>query len=622
GQPEATRRAADVLPAAKARLSRPRRPIASLLFVGPTGVGKTELAKAFAEFLFGHRDRLTRFDMSEFADRVGWLRLIGSGPGSEGLLTSRLREQPFSVVLLDEFEKAHPAFFDLLLQILGDARLTDSAGRLADFRNAVVILTSNLGAQTFHRGVVGFDGADQAIRTAGAHFVEAVRSGLRPELYNRIDHVIPFLPLSRSAMLAIARREIELALGRDGFRHMRVELAPGVTEQLALAGYDARLGARPLKRALERQLLEPLARARCARPESVRLRARVGPGAEALAVEVEVEPQRPGRPALEYRNWDDLVGEARELRLSVRALGRCTALLELQNEAFAAEKLQERLLAGGPGRSRPETKRRQAPGSDERLRRLGRIRQLVTRASCLTASASSLEETVLAELYGPRTGVDLGAAGREAAWAECERLRAELGDVMRELLVMRTARANAIVLAIYGEHPGCLFTLAQLYHDVGGLCGFDRRVVALRPPVPGSAGADHLSGQVLASPDRELAGGLQGPVVGILLAFGGLHAKLLFAPEAGSHIFTSPDRNKERRCLVEALDKELGEIEIPAVMARRGQIPDAPRRRAYDRSARSMEDELLHVSSPLDAQELHRLLRDGMLREAVDLLDR
>src|SRR4029079_3920881 len=179
-----------LLATVKAGLTRPRKPIASLLFIGPTGVGKTEMAKTLAEFLFGSRQRLTRFDMSEFGDSVSVQRLVGGVFGSEGLLTARIREQPFSVVLLDEFEKGHLQMLDLLLQVLGEGRLTDAAGRLADFSNAVVILTSNLGADSYQQGAFGFLGesaSDEAAQRdrAREHFGRAVQEHVRPELFNR-----------------------------------------------------------------------------------------------------------------------------------------------------------------------------------------------------------------------------------------------------------------------------------------------------------------------------------------------------------------------------------------------------------------------------------------------------
>src|SRR5262249_30690931 len=161
GQPEAVDLVVDLLATVKAGLTRPHKPIASLLFIGPTGVRKTEMAKALADFLFGDPGRLTRLDMSEYADPAAVQRLIGGGFGAEGVLTSRIREQPFAVVLLDEFEKAHPLLFDLLLQVLGEGRLTDAAGRLADFCNAMVILTSNLGAESFQQGAFGFPGTGE-----------------------------------------------------------------------------------------------------------------------------------------------------------------------------------------------------------------------------------------------------------------------------------------------------------------------------------------------------------------------------------------------------------------------------------------------------------------------------
>ncbi len=258
GQVEAVDRMTDLVALMKAGLSDVDRPMGSFLFVGPTGVGKTEMSKALAEFLFGRRDRLVRFDMSEFNRPDSVHRFIGDR-GEEGQLIAHIRRQPFCVLLLDEIEKAHPAVFDVLLQVLGEARLTDQAGRTADFRNAVVLLTSNLGVDTFRRGA-GF-GAPSA-RDFREHFLAEAERFFRPEFFNRIDHIVPFMPLEADAIDAITGRETAKFLVREGItqRDLHVELADGVHGWLAARGVDPRYGARPLKRLIERRLAAPLAR--------------------------------------------------------------------------------------------------------------------------------------------------------------------------------------------------------------------------------------------------------------------------------------------------------------------------------------------------------------------------
>lgn len=258
GQPEALEAMADVVAIAKARLNDPSRPLGSLLFLGPTGVGKTQSAKALAKYLFGDAGRLLRFDMNEFVTAQAAARLAGVFDRPEGLLTSEVRRQPFSVILLDEIEKAHPDVFDLLLQVLGEGRLTDGLGRTADFTNTVIILTSNLGTrQAAER--VGFDrdGAAEA-----AAYVKAVEDFFRPEFFNRLDRIVPFHRLGRQELARIAEMTLHEVLAREGLvrRRCALQIAPEAMEWVIECGYHPVLGARAMKRAVEQELVQPLSR--------------------------------------------------------------------------------------------------------------------------------------------------------------------------------------------------------------------------------------------------------------------------------------------------------------------------------------------------------------------------
>jgi ATP-dependent Clp protease ATP-binding subunit ClpB len=246
---------------ARSGLQDPNRPIGSFIFLGPTGVGKTETARALAEFLFDDEQAMVRLDMSEYMEKHTVSRLIGAPPGyvgydEGGQLTEAIRRRPYAVILFDEIEKAHHDVFNVLLQILDDGRLTDGQGRTVDFRNTVVIMTSNLGSAEIQR-LAGRPGADmQPIREAA---LESLRAEFRPEFLNRVDEVVVFRPLSRADI----GRIVEIQLGRLRKlleeRQLTLELSDPARDAIADAGYDPVYGARPLKRALQRMIQDPLA---------------------------------------------------------------------------------------------------------------------------------------------------------------------------------------------------------------------------------------------------------------------------------------------------------------------------------------------------------------------------
>ena len=261
GQPEAVDCLVERVAMIKAGLTDPTRPQGVFLFVGPTGTGKTEIAKTLAEFLFGSHERMLRLDMSELQTYESQARILGDADETSDstALVNLIRKQPFSVVLLDEFEKAHPAIWDLFLQVFDDGRLTDKRGNTADFRHCVVIMTSNLGATLPHGAGIGFS-QEQAQFAAGA-VERAVGRAFRREFVNRIDRVVVFRPLGRAVMRDLLRKELNDVLRRRGLRTRQwaVEWDESAIEFLLEQGFTADLGARPLKRAVERYLLSPLA---------------------------------------------------------------------------------------------------------------------------------------------------------------------------------------------------------------------------------------------------------------------------------------------------------------------------------------------------------------------------
>ena len=250
---------ADAIRRSRAGLSDPNRPYGSFLFLGPTGVGKTELSKALAEFLFDAQESMVRIDMSEYMEKHSVARLIGAPPGYVGYeegghLTEAVRRRPYAVILMDEVEKAHSDVFNILLQVLDDGRLTDGHGRTVDFRNTIIIMTSNLGSDHIQE-LAGEENYAQM----KAQVMEVVGHHFRPEFINRVDDIVVFHPLAQEQLLDIARIQVRFLQSRLAARDLGFEVTEAALAKLSEAGFDPVYGARPLKRTIQVQLENPLA---------------------------------------------------------------------------------------------------------------------------------------------------------------------------------------------------------------------------------------------------------------------------------------------------------------------------------------------------------------------------
>ena len=265
GQNEAVRLVSNAILRNRAGLSDPNRPIGSFIFLGPTGVGKTELVRALAEYLFDSDKAMIRVDMSEYMEKHAVSRMVGSPPGyvgydEGGQLTEQVRRRPYSVVLFDEIEKAHPEVFNILLQILDDGRLTDGQGRTVDFKNTVIVMTSNIGTGFVDKNRIGFSvlGKDKATEDTRKRLMDALRSQFRPEFLNRVDDIIVFNSLTREHLSQIVDIQLQNVSKLLKDRKVKLEISAAAKDAIISEGYDPQYGARPMKRAIQRLISDPL----------------------------------------------------------------------------------------------------------------------------------------------------------------------------------------------------------------------------------------------------------------------------------------------------------------------------------------------------------------------------
>ncbi|MES2889806.1 MAG: AAA family ATPase [Pseudomonadota bacterium] len=466
GQPEVIDVLLGVLASVKTGLARTGQPIASLLLIGPTGVGKTETAKALAEFMFGDARRMIRLDMSEYADPGATLRLLGDlGGGEEGTLLGAVRRQPFSVVLLDELEKADASFFDLLLQVLGEGRLTSGNGLTANFCGTIVLMTSNLGAQALQQSPMGLVTRQDDPRR---HFEQAVQAALRPELFNRIDHMVPFAPLSGAQRVPIFEREIGLVRRREGLleRALTLQLDPTTAAHLAALPADARYGARDMQRVLRRELLLPLAHAVAPYPGVQPLAVHLAPAAmqgagAALSVRTEVLPRVPDGVPLRMA---EATAQARRLWHRV---ANGPLYVHLLNELFRLGHERQR-------HDKQRVKKTGMPHWDEtaaaaRQRALAALRESF---EAQRGEILALEDLALQALMGERS-----EAPALAPWEE------RFAALKREVFHTMRPQSGVCTVGVYGP-PAVQATLLAAWSGLAALAGFtvQVQVVWLRDP--------------------------------------------------------------------------------------------------------------------------------------------
>ncbi len=538
GQQEAVAALVAHLALVKTALSRTGKPLFAMLFIGPTGVGKTELAKVLAEFLFGDPERMIRFDMSEYASPYSVQRLAGDGSGKEGLLTAKIREQPFSVLLLDELEKAHPLFFDLMLQVLGEGRLTDSGGRVADFSNSAIVMTSNLGAHLFQKGKPGF-GDKGPDRGSLAQVEDEVRKFFRPELVNRIDRIVPFYPLETGTLVAIAQRMIEDIRQRDGirFRNIDLEFEPDAVKYLAEAQYDPRYGARPLRRRIEREVLAPLSeKLNTAAPEKA-LTAKIAATDGDLsvsAVQSGVKKRSPSPFDLAAaRSANRMIESIAELRRRMQKTLRCRKVRIFQGDLFRYRKLSQE------ADKRSKKGRFLTPRHENALARLPRMEDAARKMEDAWNAVKNEEDEIMRLFYAGAFEEKSRIAARADALAEAWK------DVLMGLYALDFHPPNRLCMAFYGESRSELFLLCNAFRDIFEKAGCEAVAYKMTRSEKEKSGKKN---ELLEEPELFFREPEKAPpFAGILFEISGSNAHPAFIAENGLHRFQFNARKTDCR---------------------------------------------------------------------------
>ncbi len=599
GQPEAVRKVTDVLAIVKSRLGRSGKPLASMLFIGPTGVGKTEMSKALAEFLFGDKGRLVRFDMSEYADATGAERLIGGTAEGEGLLTGKLREQPFSVVLLDEFEKAHPKTYDLLLQVFGEGRLSDVRGRVADFRNALIIMTSNLGAESYRQSKPGFSvNWDESSRSR-EHFTGAVRGFLRPEMFNRIDSIVSFSPLDKETVLRIAERELSLVARRDGLglRGVNLKVGEEVAGFLSEKAFDPRYGAREIKRTVEDKLVAPLASRLNAYSAEIPLAAAISVESDRIKVEVSSEDgsaQKRRTDTAANLTLQTIASECTKIRRQALKLNSSGAMMEIENDIYRFERVKKR------AKRRLLGENTQPP---REINLLPDLQKIAEAAEGFQNRAFGLEEMFL-ESYYQKEDMDISAYTRELG-----ELRQELNELLSLVFKRQFEHPDRALIGLFSDRSHYMANLAESYLLLSLDMG-DCNIKAQRVSVAhdSSRGKRVLVRSDIKDIKEFLAQPIEG-TIGVIIEINVEMAFPMFYSEDGLHTFKG---NNAEKVLVQVVDSDIKKYVPPSGIEMPNGIRSNKMRRMYDPYNRTFTEPLLKRSGTFNPVYLFALIKERL----------